>query len=57
MAIPTDDKHKNSVQDAAHRLYPVTAATHPDSRAIQNEMVAEWLKLADAILCPVEISK
>jgi hypothetical protein len=57
MAIPTVDKHKDYAHYAAHCLYLVTAATDPDSRAIQNEMAAEWLKLADAILCPMEISK
>ena len=32
----------------------MTAANDPDSHAIQREMAAEWLKLADAILCPLK---
>jgi hypothetical protein len=57
MNIPTDNKHRDYAHYAAHCLYLVTAATDPDSRAIQNEMAAEWLKLADSILCPAEIRK
>jgi hypothetical protein len=57
MKIPTDNKHRDYAHYAAHCLYLVTAATNPESRAIQNEMAAEWLKLADSILCPLEISK
>jgi hypothetical protein len=30
----------------------MTAAGDPDSHAIQREMAAEWIKLADAILYP-----
>jgi hypothetical protein len=57
MNIQTDNKHRDYAHYAAHCLYLVTAATDPDARAIQNAMAAEWLKLADAILCPVEICK
>jgi hypothetical protein len=35
-------------------MYLVTAATDPDARAIQREMAAEWLKLADAVREPAK---
>jgi hypothetical protein len=54
MAIPTNDKPKDYAHYAAHCLYLETAAADPDSRAIQREMAAEWLKLADAIRYPLE---
>jgi len=49
MAASKDNKHVKYAHYAAHCLYLVTAATDPDSRAIQREMAAEWLKLADAV--------
>lgn len=54
MATPKTDKHKDYAHYAAHCLYLETAASDPDSRAIQREMAAEWLKLADAILRPAK---
>jgi hypothetical protein len=54
MAIPENDKHKDYAHYAAHCLYLMTAAKDPDSHAIQREMAAEWLKLADAIRHPLE---
>lgn len=53
MVIPANDKHKAYAHYAAHCLYLMTAATDPDSHAIQREMAAEWLKLADAIRYPM----
>jgi hypothetical protein len=47
-----DDTRKKYAHYAAHCLYLVTAATDPDSRAIQREMASEWLKLADAVRRP-----
>jgi hypothetical protein len=35
----------------------VTVAGDPDARAIQREMAAEWLKLADAIIHPLRPMK
>jgi hypothetical protein len=35
-------------------MYLVTAATDPDARALQREMAAEWLKLADAVREPAK---
>ena len=49
MAIPENEKYKEYAHYAAHCLYMVSAASDPDSRAIQREMAAEWLKLADSI--------
>ena len=53
MANPTNEKRKQYAHYAAHCMYLVTAATDPDARAIQHEMAAEWLKLADAIFHPM----
>lgn len=53
-ATPMNDKHKDYAHYAAHCLYLETAATDPDSRAIQREMAADWLKLTDAIRYPLE---
>ena len=47
MTGPNDAKHKLYAHYAAHCLHMVTVAKDQDSRAIQREMAAEWLKLAD----------
>ena len=52
MAIPATDKHKDYTHYAAHCRYLMTTAGDPDPHAIQREMAAEWLKLADAIRYP-----
>ena len=54
MATPKSDKHKEYARFAAHCLSMVTMAKDQDSRAIQREMAAEWLKLADAVLHPLK---
>jgi hypothetical protein len=54
MTISKSDKYKDYAHYAAHCLYLGTAASDPDSRAIQREMAAEWLKLADAIARPLK---
>jgi prephenate dehydratase len=46
MATPKNNKHKEYAHDGAHCLEMVAAAKDQDSRAIQSEMTAEWLKLA-----------
>ena len=56
MSAPKNDKHKDYAHYAAHCSYLETAAGDPDSRAIQREMAAEWLKLADAVLHPLKSS-
>ena len=47
MTGPKHAKRKLYAHYAAHCLHMVTAAKDQDSRAIQREMAAEWLKLAD----------
>jgi hypothetical protein len=54
MANPKNEKRKRYAHYAAHCMYLVTAATDPDARAIQREMAAEWIKLADAIRQPAK---
>jgi hypothetical protein len=52
MANPTNDKRKEYARYAEHCLQMVTAAENQDSRAIQREMAAEWLRLADTMRRP-----
>ena len=47
-AIPTSYKYKEYARYAAHCLNMVAATKDQESRAINREMAAEWLKLADA---------
>ncbi len=54
MAIPKNDKHKEYTRYAAHCLNMVAAAKEQEARAIQREMAAEWLRLADAVLHPLK---
>jgi hypothetical protein len=44
MANSTNDKRKVHARYAEHYLQMVTAAEDQDSRAIQCEMAAEWLR-------------
>jgi hypothetical protein len=54
MAISENDKHKEYAHYAAHCRYLMTAASDPDSHAIQREMAAKWLRLASAIRYPLK---
>jgi hypothetical protein len=54
MAVPKNDKHKEYARYAAHCLNMVTAAKEQESRSIQGELAAEWLKLADAVRRPLK---
>ena len=54
MAVPKNTLHRDYVHYAEHCLEMVTVAKDPDSRAIQREMAAEWLRLADAITHPLK---
>ena len=54
MAAPKNDKHKDYARYAAHCLNLVPAIKNQDDRAINREMAAEWLKLADAIAHPLK---
>jgi hypothetical protein len=47
-AIPTSYKYKEYARYAAHCLNMVAATKDQESRVINREMAAEWLKLADA---------
>jgi len=57
MAIPKNDKHKDYTRYAAHCLDLVTTIKNQDDRAINREMAAEWLRLADAIAQPFKQTK
>jgi hypothetical protein len=54
MANPKNEKCERYAHYAAHCMYLVTATTDPDARAIQREMAAEWIKLADAVREPTK---
>jgi hypothetical protein len=54
MATPKNDKHKDYVRYAEHCLKMVPATTDQEARAINREMAAEWLRLADAVLHPLK---
>jgi hypothetical protein len=44
-----NEKRKEYARYAAHCLQMVAAAKEQESRSIQREMAAEWLKLANAV--------
>jgi hypothetical protein len=50
-------KHKDYARYAEDCLHIVTVAKDQDDRDIQREMAAEWLKLADAVLRPLALTK
>jgi hypothetical protein len=54
MAIPKNDTHKDYVRYAEHCLKMLPAVTDQEFRAVQREMAAEWLKLADTIIHPLK---
>jgi hypothetical protein len=54
MAKPKNDKHKDYARYAAHCLDMITTTKDQEARAINREMAAEWLKLADAIAHPLK---
>ncbi len=54
MATSKTDKHKDYARYAAHCLEMVPETPNQEFRAIQREMAAEWLKLADAVLHPLK---
>jgi hypothetical protein len=47
MAIPMGGKHKEYVRYAEHCLMMIGTTQDQESRSINREMAAEWLKLAD----------
>jgi hypothetical protein len=52
-----NNKHKDYARFAAHCLGVVPALTDQEDRAINREMAAEWLKLAEAIVEPSKTIK
>ncbi len=52
MAIPKDENYKEYARNAAHCLNMLTVIKDPASRAIQREMAAEWMRLADVARRP-----
>jgi hypothetical protein len=48
MAVRKNDKRKQYTRYAAYCLDMMTVTTDQESRAMQREMAAEWLRLADA---------
>jgi hypothetical protein len=54
MAKLTNDKHKEYARYAVHCLDMVPKIPDQEYQAIQREMAAEWLKLADAALHPLK---
>ncbi|MGB6540583.1 MAG: hypothetical protein WBF03_06865 [Xanthobacteraceae bacterium] len=55
--VPESDRHKDYVRYAEHCLNVVTATADQESRSIQREMAAEWLRLADTIRHPLKPMK
>jgi hypothetical protein len=54
MKTPKNDKHKEYARYALHCLNLVASTKDQDSRCINREMAAEWLRLADAVLHPLK---
>ena len=52
MAVPKNDKHKEYANYTGHCLRMAPVAPDQEYRAIQREMAAEWLRLANAVLHP-----
>lgn len=57
MATSKNDKHKEYSHYAEHCLQMVPVAPNQEYRAIQREMAAEWIKLADTLLQPSKPTK
>jgi hypothetical protein len=52
MTAPKSDKFKDYARYAEHCLNMVAATSDQESRSIQREMAAEWLRLADTVRRP-----
>jgi len=57
MTVPKSGKHKEYARYAEHCLNMVAATRDQDSRSINREMAAEWLRLADVVLHPPKPTK
>jgi hypothetical protein len=49
-----NEKRREYARYAQHCLQMVTEAKEQESRSIQREMAAEWLKLANAVRRPLK---
>ena len=56
MAMADKDRHRRYVRYAERCITMAVTAMDEDSRAVQREMAAEWLRLADAALHPLKRS-
>jgi hypothetical protein len=54
MAIPKDEKHKEYARYAAHCLNMLTITKDEESRTIQRQMAAEWMRPADVARRPTK---
>ena len=52
MAIPKREKYEEYARYAAHCLNTLTIAKDQESRTIQRQMAAEWMRLADVVRRP-----
>jgi hypothetical protein len=52
MAIPKGEKHKEYARYAAHCLDMLTITKDQESRTVQRQMAAEWMRLADVVRRP-----
>ena len=52
MTAPKNDKFKDYARYADYCLNMVAAPTDQESRSIQREMAAEWLRLAETVRRP-----
>ena len=52
MANQNNENHKEYARYATHCLDMVTITKDRDARAIQREMAAEWMRLADVARRP-----
>ena len=57
MTMPKNDKYKDYERYAERCLNMVATTTDQESRSIQREMAAEWLRLADVVRHPSKPSK
>jgi hypothetical protein len=55
--MPENDKFKDYARYAEHCLNTIAETTDRESRSVQREMAAEWLRLAGTIRRPRRRSK
>jgi hypothetical protein len=57
MTMPKNDKFKDCTRYAEHCLNMVASTGDQESRCIQREMAAEWLRLADGVRRPRKLKQ